>query len=79
MAEQVHEQKHHTKEELTSMVDKVFEKYDTNKNGFLELEEFKVLFKDRFGKVSKAKPSFEELFDSVLAKIDKNKDGKISK
>lgn len=56
-----------------------FMKFDLNKSGYLEWPELRELVKDVFRELNIPREPSEEDYRIVLAKMDKNNDGKISK
>ena len=65
------------KSKLLDAVNGMFDKYDTNKNGYLELSEVSTLLRDTFDKLGR---NYEEKdIIGFVNMADKNKDGKVSK
>ena len=59
--------------------DTVFDKVDTNKNGFIEKEELSILIQELIKKFKKETRIPEDKVESALKLIDTDGDGKISK
>ena len=63
---------------LEEMVDTTFANADLNKNSILERSELAILLKSIYGTLGLSPPKESEI-DQELKRLDKNKDGKLSK
>ena len=64
--------------ELNEMADKTFEETDLNHNNFIERNELAILLKSIYGTLGLPSPKEEEI-DQEMKRLDKDKDGKLSK
>lgn len=67
-----------TDDDVEEIVEKVFEKYDANKNGFIDKNELRKICED----VAKSRglPEIkDDKFEATLKGMDLNADGKVSK
>lgn len=60
-------------------IDAFFQKYDTDKSGFIELEEFYTCLKELNDEAIHIPDFSKEKAKEYLGKLDKNNDGKLSK
>lgn len=68
-----------TDNDIRQAVTEKFARFDVNRSGYLEWQELRELLKDVFKELSVPRDPSEEDYRIVLAKMDKNSDGKISK
>lgn len=64
---------------FSKIVDIAFDAADTDKSGFVERKELKEVMTQAFKQFGAPSPPSDADIDEELKKLDKNKDGKISK
>ena len=65
--------------DIVQMAYNLFDSYDTNHSGFLDVSEFKILMKQVFGEVNKTQPIDDIYLNKALMIYDNNGDNKISR
>ena len=66
-----------TPDEVKELVKFEFEKYDKNQNGYLEIDEVRMLMDDTCTELGQDLMTDEQL-EKVFKSLDANKDGKLS-
>lgn len=66
-------------EQLKLAINGIFDKYDSDRSGTLEIEEIEKLITDVFKSLGKAKNANQEDVRNFISAIDRNGDGKIGK
>ena len=69
----------YTKDELTKAVNAVFDAYDTDKNGTLEINEVTHLINDALKHMGQNRQVTKAEVEKFVAAVDKNGDQKIAK
>ena len=65
-------------EKINEVVENIFKKYDTDKNGRLDRKEMNKFLDEIYKAVNRPKTNFKEIND-LMDKYDKNKDGGIDR
>lgn len=68
----------YTEQDLQEAVDKVFEKYDKDRNGILNREEITDMMTASYKRIGRSKPSHAEV-TQLFNLYDKNRDEEIQK
>lgn len=66
-------------QQLKQAINGIFDKYDTDRSGTLEVGEIEKLITDVFKSLGKAKNANQDDVSNFVAAIDRNGDGKIAK
>lgn len=64
---------------LRRTVDQIWDKYDLDRNGTLDITEARLFIKDTLGALKKKNQKIENFVSSVFVQIDKNRSGSITK
>ncbi|CAD8156916.1 unnamed protein product [Paramecium pentaurelia] len=64
--------------QVTEFCNRVFEKYDKNKSGFIEIDELTTLLNNLAKEINSQLPTQKEI-DYILGYLDTNNDKKISR
>jgi Ca2+-binding EF-hand superfamily protein len=63
---------------MKTLIEEIWEKYDTDKNGTLNKSEARVFVKEYLLKLGEADRLPEEQFNSIFAQLDEDANGKIT-
>ena len=69
----------YSNEQLTEIVNNLFDQFDVNKNNYIDRNEVKALVQLFFQKCNLDREPTESEIDEFVAYIDLNKDGKLSR
>lgn len=69
----------YTDDDLRNAVNAVFQSYDKDRSGTLEINEVKILINDALKHMGQKKQVTESEVEQFVKCVDKNSDGKVSK
>jgi len=68
-----------SEEQIQAMIDMIYEKYDSDNSGSLDLEEIERLMNDIYTKLGKSQRASDQEIRFFIRSIDQNGDGLIQK
>lgn len=68
-----------SKADIVQMAYNLFDSYDSDNSGYLDVKEFKIVMKQVFGEVNKKQPIDDIYLNKAMMIYDSNGDNKISR